>query len=357
MKVGFYFIILFGFSVFYSCKQEKATDSIPVLNLVGVLEGNKTIALSDISSEIKTVQLETSDDILINRIQDVILSDKNIIVIHDNQCSVFDLEGNFIRKISSRGQGPREYISINNLSVTGDTLWIFDSNKMLAFYISGEFLFSSATSNRLHYKMVFDGINIGYRSNRSGSENTKLLFFDKQGVPFDSISYLKQYENLSEIVVVVFPEVIMYSCNGSVRLKELTNDTLFSISTERLLTPLYIMDLGKYAPKEEERYQLYNPQQNVFEGKKRFNSIIETNTYLIISVMGMEQNRQILYNKETGLLENIAFRYNDEIRNRLGKEFFNPKFITENKQYLISYEAHEDIDNDDNPVLVLVRLK
>ena len=349
--------LLTGVLLLFSCKEEKGRSEIPVLKLTEVLEGNKTIELSADIASVKTVQLETNDDILIGTIRKVVFSQSHIIVQHDSQCSVFDLKGNFLRKISNRGQGPREYNSIINISLTGDTIRIFDTKKILSFNLRGEFISSYELPGRIDLITTFENIYIGYRVNRSGSENTRLLFFDNEGRLFDSIPYMKQYENLSDLIVVLYSsEVFMYQYDNTIRLKELANDTLFSISADKILTPLYIMDLGKYAPKEEERFQLYSAQQSLFEGKKLLNLILETNSHLVLNV-GLKPNRYILYDKETGALENVAFRYNDEEKSRFGKDFFNPKFVSEDKRTLISFELSADIDNDDNPVLVLVTFK
>jgi hypothetical protein len=61
--------------------------------------------------------------------------------------------------------------------------------------------------------------------------------------------------------------------------------------------------------------------------------------------------------KKTGLLENVAIRYHERERKRFGQDFFNPKFVSEDKQTLITYELSADLANDDNPVIVLVRMK
>ena len=129
MKINRYFTTLLSLLLLLSCKTEKETSPVPVLNLARVLEGDKTIELSEMNCKIETVQLETNENVLINRINNIILSKEHFIVVHDRQCAVFDLKGNFIRKISSRGQGPQEYVSIVNLSLIGDKLFIFDVTK------------------------------------------------------------------------------------------------------------------------------------------------------------------------------------------------------------------------------------
>ena len=285
MNTNCYFgALLVSLLLLSSCKQEKETHSVPVLNLVEVLEGNKTVELSDFIAKIETIQLETNEEILIKSIYDVILNSEHLIVVHDNQCSLFDLQGNFIRKISSRGQGPREYNDIGNVVLIGDVIYILDTfgKKFLSFNLDGTFLFSSSytTPNRLDFATVLDDNYLGYYAKRGGFEKNKLFFFNKEGQAIDSVPYHKQYENPSGIISVFYDEVQMYRYHGAVHLKELANDTLFAVSSDRNIIPLYVLDLGRYAPKEEERYQLYSREQVAFKGKRLFGAIIETNTHL-----------------------------------------------------------------------------
>ena len=352
MKINYFFMTLLSLVLIFSCKTEKEAPEIPILKLEEVLEGDKVLELSDICSKIETVQLETNDDILINRIANVILSNKNIIVVHDNLCSVFDLDGNYIRKISSKGQGPEEYISIDNVFVSGDTIRIadFSKRKIHAFNLDGSFLFSIEVPANLVFATAFDDMFFCYRPNRSGSETTKLYFIDRIGNLLDSIPNQNIYENPFEIISIFYDEIFMYQFDGSINMKEMANDTLFAVSKDRTISPLYIFDLGKYAPKEKERY-VTNLQEPSFQGKKLFSLLLETTSHFVINAR-LEKDRYILYDKKTKSLENVAFRYNDEMISKFGNEFFNPKYVTHDGKTFCSHEVSANIDNDDNPVLI-----
>ena len=363
MKMTYFYLAILILLFLLSCKERENNNSLPVIELEKVFEKNTKIKLSDFSSKIEIIQLETSDDILINRISNIVLSDKNIIIVHDNQCSVFDLKGNFIRKISSRGQGPQEYITIRSILLTDEIIRIFDRSKILAFNLSGEFLSSSKSyaDGMAVTTMLDDHLYICVRPNLNGLEKNRILFFNKEGVIVDSIPHQNQYKNPAG-VTFVFPiaEVFMYRYNNAVHLKEMTNDTLFSVSAAMRLTPLYVMDVGRYTPKEDERFQINSMNQSPFlQGKKVPILFLETDSYFIMRFgnVGLSEDSHVIYNKSTAALDYVVFQYGDEERNRFGKEFFSPAFLSEDKQVLISYETSVDINNDDNPALVLVTLK
>jgi len=62
-------------------------------------------------AEIKYIPLETSDLSLIAEIKKIIYEDEKIIIDdNDNNCYLFDDNGNIICKIGSMGRGPNEYL-------------------------------------------------------------------------------------------------------------------------------------------------------------------------------------------------------------------------------------------------------
>ena len=149
----------------------------------------------------------------------------------------------------------------------------------------------------------------------------------------------------------------MYRYNDALHFKELFNDTIFSLALNRKVIPQYIIDLGTYAPQEETRYNMTSPQANPLEGKRTVRGLLETPFYLLINITKLEDNRHILYNKRSGDLENVAFTYSDSEKKKFDNKYFNPKYVSEDKKALITYEASEDVENDNNPVVVVATLK
>ena len=118
------------------------------------------------------------------------------------------------------------------------------------------------------------------------------------------------------------------------------------------------MDLGNYTLKEKDLF-VKRTTNDVFSWMRTIKFIyviLETKSHLLLSVK-FELDRYFLYDKEKGTVENVAFIYDEKERKRFVNDFFKPRFISENKQILISYENHADIDNTDNPVVVIAKLK
>ena len=109
------------------------------------LDGEKesSIPLSSLFKNIRTILLETGDDCLIGRINDLQVFDGCIYILDTRMAKslfVFDMEGKYIRKIGSFGSGPGEYVSINDFTLDTENRIIFLSDH----------------SNRIH-KYKFDG--------------------------------------------------------------------------------------------------------------------------------------------------------------------------------------------------------
>ncbi|MDD4227645.1 MAG: 6-bladed beta-propeller [Mariniphaga sp.] len=107
-------IVLLCFCTFISCKQrKKITDvdgSVLKLDLRSVLdEKEEEIFLSDLTSEIKYIPLETNDSCLLFSVNNIYLTQNYIFISDSKKLFQFDKTGRFIKQIGSLGRGPGEH--------------------------------------------------------------------------------------------------------------------------------------------------------------------------------------------------------------------------------------------------------
>lgn len=78
----------------------------------------KEILFSSFVDSISYIPLETRDDCLIGKIQDIIISDSIIFVLNKEQNTIFLFNqfGKYLRKINKVGSGPGEYTIINQMA-------------------------------------------------------------------------------------------------------------------------------------------------------------------------------------------------------------------------------------------------
>ena len=99
--------------------------------------------------------LETTQNSLIGKIEDMQFSDNKIFVFNsvfgNSEILVFDKTGHFLNKIGTKGNGPNEYLSIRSFSINSykNYIAVFDSykRKILKYDYSGKYLESSPLMN------------------------------------------------------------------------------------------------------------------------------------------------------------------------------------------------------------------
>ena len=107
------------------CSQRKENirdiGTNPDIHVINVDKAEKVedMFLSEICSEMKTIILETTDDILLGRI-DIVQVHKDLIFLLDRintGVHAFNKEGKFVRKYGGRGGGPGEYLTIWDFTI------------------------------------------------------------------------------------------------------------------------------------------------------------------------------------------------------------------------------------------------
>ena len=113
--LGFWIITIISF-LLLSCSK---TEQGELLEIPIDIHQNSSLPLSEIAEEITAIELELTNESLINSsyIKGVIASEDNLIIADLNKVFVFSKDGKFIRSIGSRGQGPGEYNYIQNMAI------------------------------------------------------------------------------------------------------------------------------------------------------------------------------------------------------------------------------------------------
>ena len=159
---NFYYITIIGL-LLLSCNRTKQSESNEIsvvinqnrefLEIPVDIDQNYSLPLSEIAEEITAIELELTDESLINpeAIQRILVSEDHIIVISGRlglaTIHVFNKDGKFIRSIGSIGQGPGEYTSINSVALDEKNRRLFIAtfmpNRIICYDLDGKFLNAS----------------------------------------------------------------------------------------------------------------------------------------------------------------------------------------------------------------------
>ena len=130
--------LVFFFLCLLSCGRDKnsnstdiqETDVNPDLHVIDVEKAERVdeILLSEFCSQMKTIILETNEDVLIGYVGGIQVYKDLIFVLNTSSVEslfAFSKEGKFIRKYGNRGIGPGEYLSIRDFTIDPENEHIY----------------------------------------------------------------------------------------------------------------------------------------------------------------------------------------------------------------------------------------
>ena len=171
---------------------------------------DQTLSLSEIADNIEAIELEMTDNSLINGISGIRLAGDYIVVYESRSIFLFDKTGKFVRKIGSVGQGPGEFLYIRNVAtdIKNTSLFVLCrmSGKIICYDFEGKVIKESSPDYR---KGVENRISINsengdllYITEKQETENGEhvnislLYTIDENLLITDSIEIRKRYSRL-----------------------------------------------------------------------------------------------------------------------------------------------------------------
>lgn len=307
----------------------------------------------------------------------------------------FDRSGNFERKIGAIGRGPSEYNVYNDFSVDpgGSLIYVRNnSNGPVKVY----------SENGIFIKDIIIDESIGSIGITEFYDSKLILFYE---VLFNKLKYnWIVFDTLGKVIKkkeLTIPEVNSgwSGSSGTYRFKnnlyywDTYNDTVFSISPDLTFKASFIISPGEHRVPSAPI-----PDPNLLKKYMGINGISETNRFIIIGYFYKDLFLMI-YDKENKIvfLNKMVTIYNGKDSQRIGGIFndldggmsFQPYYcyVENNREYLVGLinpydikaqvqkdefknfqakypekkkafeELAERIKEEDNPVLMVVRLK
>ena len=165
-----------------------SADGLAEIDIVNSLGKYHAIPVSEFVTELEYIPLETGNDCLIARVENVIVTSTHIFITSRNRCYAFDRVGRFIRQIGGIGQGPGEYTNLSGISIDeiNRSLYLETPRNLLEYSWDGGFRRSiqKPVQNEFHAeKTVFvrDGVFIGHYPNPYGNDMYHYQLFNESG--------------------------------------------------------------------------------------------------------------------------------------------------------------------------------
>ncbi len=171
-----------------SCREsrQKAVTPAEIVAKVDVSESDKGFDVCQIANLEKVIPLETVGNALIGEIDKLEMDDNHIVILDKLIRAVwlFGTDGKYIRRIGRLGNGPKEYVSLDDMCFDKEngTVWIWDRVKqvMLEYDLAGDFLKEVATGFSSN---VFAKTNEGfwlYYSYLKNPDNNSLILVNEE---------------------------------------------------------------------------------------------------------------------------------------------------------------------------------
>jgi len=351
---------------------------------------------------VEYIKLETKDECLLwGGVKKYLFTDNFIFISNRDHILKFSRDGKFINKIGTPGRGPGEIDLIVNMSILPDkNLVIVQTNvgrKLLYFTFDGDFVKTVVFTSYVPYvKVLRDG---KYLTHDNGSSGKNKYTFGLVNENMDTLSVVKNYNHwiyTQKIMIGIgYPQFEpYYESGGRNYFKTMYNDTIFTVSSDKII-PSYYINLGKYRLPNDLRPERLGPDNIQMFNDKGLNyyfaNVFQASDNLFLTTYSYGKNPQyyflfkpesqtgsLLVNKNggsTGFVNDwdggIDFWPTGSINDKqvylqinvltIQKELDRLKSNTgsvkypEKKQQLIKMIT--DLDPFNNPILMIVTLK
>lgn len=336
-----------------SCNENKQPSCFHI-DLTTVMDTDaRKIPLNEWAKNVRFIPLETNDNILIKYISMVYQKEDKLLVSHGgNRISVFDREGKYLHDIGSKGEGPTDFVGINNVTLHNDLIYIHETrNRIKAYDWQGRFVKKMELPERVDGLITFDGKEemLAYVPNLSGDEPLRFYRMNGEKVT-DSIANPFIYPKAA-FAQMFFPE--FQPTFGHLRaFLELHSDTLYQVNKNLEIRPYLSIGIGKYQPTREERYNvdLADIRKNPMTGKLPLIVTGEVDNRIYLHSKHIKKDETFCYDKQTQETCRLLLTYPENTLDIPEDAAFKPRTIL-NYKFLTDWEQP---DNDENPILILV---
>jgi len=241
-----------------SCDNKKETITLNIIPLASTIGNYNILNLSEYAKEIRYIPLETNDSALVGDIRQISYENDKILIKDAFQnCFLFDENGKYCKKIGQSGQGPDDYVSLQQLFIMENLIFQTDRLKILIYDSNGYLVKKSNLQSILseyhtsQYSIVplkKDSFVMDVVSAFNHYPKAVLIKTDQS----DAI-IIREYPNYIELKksrpgYYGFEIGTMYRFKDEVRIYKAINDTIFTIGKDTEMKAAFIFELGKYKP-------------------------------------------------------------------------------------------------------------
>lgn len=391
-SVLLYFLCL---GLLYACQGKQSsvemvveeTSGYPVLipfeKGVGQM---REVTLSELAADVRYIPLETTSQSLLKRVSGVLYDRSTHQLYLSDLRGVFRFsdEGKFINKLGRSGQGPGEYNYVRSMAMDKQKghICLLSSGKLIFYAMDGTWIQDVRSPDEMQFALLNDSC-IAYFIYNNGYQKNSLLLTNMEG---DSLTSFPQYDRTNvkqdgvRRIFMGAKDRFLFSYAGKTCFKDYYSDSLFVVTPDSLQAR-YVFRMGKYKIPAESRFENIKSDINQYNADVASYlrpSVLETDDYLFLPTGSWQakdnvDERLLLFDKRNGACyEAVDGNIKDDIRQ--GLPFYPFTTLDDNtllgvlSPAAILEQAGQDpglleriglteLNEDDNPVLMIVSLK
>lgn len=261
----------------------------------------KRLMLSEISSEIEYIRLETRNDVYIKNIDDISIGSQYICIADTRTSRVFlfSKQGHFIKFLGRLGKGPGEFVGIDNISLSWDEKWcaLFDGAGKKAI------LFSTYTDDFKEISISGEAAQVEFGPNNNLlASYTYPLSATNSDFQFSWINFgdasVRRFGKVPESIrnwgSLVIP---VFGIGKEMFVDQLYNDTIYTILQDGDLRPRIYFEIRKNRLPSSS----YQRPERLLEStatKAKYGKFLYTDGWLFINAQYLNKVRQLCYNRK-----------------------------------------------------------
>ena len=301
-----FFCALFILLCFACSVQDSKNDEMLRVELGSISSSpqQEEITLEDLNGTLSTIELETTDSCLLNKITQLI-DLEYLWVVADRQVYKFAKDGKFISQIGRKGQGPQEYVAPEYIQVDNEQQQVyvldFFGRKMLVYDYNGKFVNSWSLPEDYSLNRIALHNKKFYYTSFSNTVSPDLLAYDVATNTIDTISFRDRTMGQEAFAGQTF----IYDLNKKTYLYHYFNDTVYTFDGK--LHPDFIFDLGdaKFTYSQLTLVGDYASEEPIRSPKIQVSNFVDMKHFLVLSYSVLQSwkptekpdNRFALYDK------------------------------------------------------------
>ncbi|MFA8437118.1 MAG: 6-bladed beta-propeller [Marinifilaceae bacterium] len=321
----------------------KDANGITHINMVSSHEISNGTQLAKVGKKVEYIPLEYTDECAVADVYKLFPAKDFYLILTPDELLRFGKDGKFLGKIGKKGNGPGEFVVIVDCVVDEEKELIYGldmmKNRLLCYKFDGTYEKEVPISHFCLQFCKLPGDKFAVSPvNFNGDRESKLVVVNNQGDTLQHFYNPVRYKR--ESMPVMIDDQNSYKEFGDqVRFHQIFNDTIFSLTPQMALNPMYIMDCGKFKMPLDV-VASYEKWEKTGKNYYLVDNVQESEHQLFIRYKYNDKYHRCVYNKDNGDLAHLNQRDSLGIPNNLDNGLpFWPMVVRNNKEMMTLWPA------------------